>query len=642
MHKPLAYASWDDDSDSALPERTYLYHLQPLGIGSILVESLTGYIARLAEAHDISPAMLLNRELLPRMQATSSCGTRKAAVLMDSTFLYDSHVLNGAGEHPPNCVQVLENLTGTKNLRAMTLLRLGEVLSTQHLLRAQQAWCPGCLEEWRYSGRTIYEPLLWALVCVSFCPAHLCALTVRCPHCQQTLHTLSARSRPGYCCRCQQWLGHTCAPDRTSSEAQAGLLVAQSIGDLLAACAEADAFSGDLFKTNLRCCIASLTDGNMNRFCTASGMTYDSAAHWLSANGRIRLELLLSVCTRLELSPLRFLREPLADPDFEHARDVILRNTAHIRTRRAQIRINEQLASALRKDPPISLHEVASQLGYSSAISLRRRNPDLCDQIADRHRKATIRTSVPPLLAAVPSNDTIGRALRKALAQCPRVPVKTVARNLGFRNVVSLYNRFPDLCRAFAVANKTEKAQRLAPMRDAVEAALKESPPPAVRALAVRLGCTDAVLKYRFPELRAALLRRLPERKRFIDQQLVDLLRRASIEEPPPSMDAIALRVGKSAERLRTTHRDLLKMIKSRHSARKNSEAASRRATFRAEIASAVMELRQRGIKPSRLKVFASIPNPSMKSTLIIDQQIAATLREMEASPANTATGGRS
>ncbi len=144
MYRPLVYESWDD-SDKILPERTYLYHLQPLGIGSIFVESLTGYIARLAEAHDISPAMLLNRELLPRMRATSNSGLRKAAVPMDSTFLYNSHVLNGAGEHPPNCVQVLENLTGTENLRAMTLLRLGEVLSTQHLLRAQQAWCPAVL-----------------------------------------------------------------------------------------------------------------------------------------------------------------------------------------------------------------------------------------------------------------------------------------------------------------------------------------------------------------------------------------------------------------------------------------------------------------------------------------------------------------
>jgi AraC-like DNA-binding protein len=640
MYRPLVYESWDD-SDKILPERTHLYHLQPLGIGSIFVESLTGYIARLAEAHDISPAMLLNRELLPRMRATSNSGLRKAAVPMDSTFLYDSHVLNGAGEHPPNCVQVLENLTGTENLRAMTLLRLGEVLSAQHLLRAQQAWCPACLEEWRCSGSPIYEPLLWAIACVSYCPAHRCALSARCPHCGQTLHTLSARSRPGYCCRCQQWLGQQCALDWTSSAAQASLLVAHNIGHLLAACAET-AFSGDLFKTNLRRCIGSLTDGNINRFCAASGMTYDSAAHWLSANGRIRLELLLSVCTRLELSPLRFLTEPLVDTDFEPARDVIRRNTAHIRTRRAQIRINEHLTRALREEPPISLREVASQLGYSLTRSLRRRNPDVCNQISDRHRKATIRTPAPPLLATVPSNETIRRALRRALAQSPRVPVKTVARNLGFRNVVSLYNRFPDLCRAFAAANKTEKAERLAPMRAAVESALTEHPPPTACELATRLGCTDSVLKYRFPELRAALLKRLPERKRFMDEQLVNAIQRASIEEPAPSIEAVAQRVGKSEERLRTTHRDLWKLIKSRHRAQQQLEAASRRATFRAEIACAVVELRQRGITPSRLKVFASIPNPSMRSTSIIDQQIAATLREMEGSPANIATGGRS
>jgi len=641
MHKPLAYESWNHDSDKALPERTYLYHLKPLGIGSIFVESLTGYIARLAEAHDISPAMLLNRELLPRMRAISNSGMRGTAVRMDSTFLYDSHVLNGAGEHPPNCVQVLESLTGTGNLRAMTLLRLGEVLSTQHLLRAQQAWCPGCLEEWRCSGSPIYEPLLWAIASVSCCPVHLCALSVHCPHCGRTLHTLSARSRPGYCCRCQQWLGQQCALDRASSAAQPSLLAAHSIGNLLAACAEA-AFSGDLFKANLRRCIGSLTDGNINRFCAASGMTYDSAAHWLSANGRIRLELLLSVCTRLELSPLRFLTEPLADTDFESARDVIRRNTAHIRTRRGQIRINEHLARALREEPPISLREVASQLGYSLTRSLRRRNPDVCNQISDRYRKATIRTPAPPLLDTVPSNETIRRALRRALAQSPRVPVKTVARNLGFRNVVSLYNRFPDLCRAFAAANKAEKAERLAPMRAAVESALTEHPPLAACELAARLGCTDSVLKYRFPELRAALLKRLPERKRFMDEQLVNAIQRASIEEPAPSIEAVAQRVGKSEERLRSTHRDLWKLIKSRHRARKNSEAASRRATFRAEIACAVMELRQRGITPSRLKVFALIPNPSMKSTSIIDQQIAATLREMEGSPANIATGGRS
>ena len=155
------------------------------------------------------------------------------------------------------------------------------------------------------------------------------------------------------------------------------------------------------------------------------------------------------------MSPLRFLTEPLAEKDFEHGRGLIHRKTSHIKTMRARVRLDEQLAGALNAEPPVSMHAVAAQLGYSSAASLRRRNPDICDQISDRYRRATIRTQAAPL-TAVPFNGVIKRALCRALAHTPRVPLKTVARNLGFKNVVALYNRFPQLCRAFAVANREE------------------------------------------------------------------------------------------------------------------------------------------------------------------------------------------
>jgi AraC-like DNA-binding protein len=630
MHRHPVYESWGPDSTAALPQRTHLYHLRPLQTGSMFVESLTGYIARLAEAHDVSVAMLLNRELLPRMASTS--GDQK--IPKNATFLYQSHVMNGAGDYAQNCVRVLESLTGAGNLHAMTLLRLSGVLSVQNCLRTRRAWCSRCFEHWRSMGMPIYEPLLWAIEPVSCCPAHGCKLSVRCPHCNQTLYTLSARSRPGYCCRCQQWLGERSAPDAPADPA-----FAQNVGVLLATRGESGPFSKTLFKTNLRCCIDNMTDGNVNRFCIAIGMSYESGVHWLRENGRIRLELLIRVCSQLGLSPLRFLTEFLADDDFEHGRELIDRNTSHMKKMRAQARLNAQLETALRAEPPVSLHEVAAQLGYSSAISLRRRNPEICDRISNRYRQATVRTLNPPL-KVVPANATIRRALCKALAQRPRIPLKTVACNLGFRNVVSLYNRFPELCRAFAVANAKEKAERLAPMRIEIEAALSETPPPTVRELAIRLGCSDAVLKYRFPELRAALLKRMPARKQFVDGQVLDLMQRVSLEEPPPSIGEVARRSGKSVGYLRALRPGLFHAIKARHFARRKLEASNRRAAYRAEINSAITELRQCGIKPSRKRVIAAIPQPSMRSCHIIDHQIAESLREVEASPGNL-TGGR-
>ncbi len=78
--------------------------------------------------------------------------------------------------------------------------------------------------------------------------------------------------------------GQICAPNQPSVDAQArGSAAARSIGNLLATGTEGiDSFSSELFKTNLRRCIGSLTDGNMNRFCVATGMSYDSGTHWLS------------------------------------------------------------------------------------------------------------------------------------------------------------------------------------------------------------------------------------------------------------------------------------------------------------------------------------------------------------------------
>jgi hypothetical protein len=61
------YETWDLEV-SPLPERSRLYHLEPLGLQTPFAESLTSYIIRLAEAHSVMPKILVMHEIIPLLQ----------------------------------------------------------------------------------------------------------------------------------------------------------------------------------------------------------------------------------------------------------------------------------------------------------------------------------------------------------------------------------------------------------------------------------------------------------------------------------------------------------------------------------------------------------------------------------------------
>jgi hypothetical protein len=59
-----AYESWDLTMP-VIPPRSRLYNLSPIGFGTPMVECLTSYFSRLAEAHCLSPGVLVQHELMP-------------------------------------------------------------------------------------------------------------------------------------------------------------------------------------------------------------------------------------------------------------------------------------------------------------------------------------------------------------------------------------------------------------------------------------------------------------------------------------------------------------------------------------------------------------------------------------------------
>lgn len=186
-----------------MPPRSRLYSLEPVGIGSPLVESATSYITRLAYAHLVSVRVLMTTEMAELLRQYTPDGQESSSWRAGDR----PHRLNGSQKPARDCVSVLEQLTLRNGLSSLTMLPWNEVLSTHRLLRRTRTWCPACLETWRSARRTVYEPLLWQLQAVNVCPVHQKYLQSCCPTCKNTMPVLASQTRPGHCSRCQNWLG---------------------------------------------------------------------------------------------------------------------------------------------------------------------------------------------------------------------------------------------------------------------------------------------------------------------------------------------------------------------------------------------------------------------------------------------------
>ena len=54
---------WELMVPAPIPKRSRLYSLEPMNVGTAEVESLTGYVARIAEAHCVTVSDLVGAEL---------------------------------------------------------------------------------------------------------------------------------------------------------------------------------------------------------------------------------------------------------------------------------------------------------------------------------------------------------------------------------------------------------------------------------------------------------------------------------------------------------------------------------------------------------------------------------------------------
>src|SRR6266568_9106723 len=87
-----------------IPERSVLFSLEPVGVGTPWVESLTSYITRLASAHAVFPGVLMNKLLKPLAQG-------KHSHLLHTSEGKKTNLLNATGLRAHLSVQLLEAVT---------------------------------------------------------------------------------------------------------------------------------------------------------------------------------------------------------------------------------------------------------------------------------------------------------------------------------------------------------------------------------------------------------------------------------------------------------------------------------------------------------------------------------------------------
>ena len=194
-------------SPASSPKCPVLYGPAPVGPGTPLVESLSGYLARLCEARSLAVTDVL--DLLVRPLAPPELLRPRRDLLWYLSY----HVvgMDGVGPQAGAFVRALEQLTGRIGFWRHTCLAWRALFAPRTpgvLAHTGKRWCSVCFERWHAEGVAPWEPLLWRLKPVVRCPLHRVRLSERCPSCGSRQRIVTQYVPLPHCDRCGRLLHH--------------------------------------------------------------------------------------------------------------------------------------------------------------------------------------------------------------------------------------------------------------------------------------------------------------------------------------------------------------------------------------------------------------------------------------------------
>ncbi len=448
------YPSWDTQK-SPIPPRSRLYNLEPIGIGTPYVESLTSYVTRLAEQHCTTTRRLLLNEIAPLMSRETkflnSNNSRDESISKILRIGRDRTTTNGTGLIASNLIYAMSTLTKRTDLHFLTLIPWVEVLSKRCLLRHKRAWCPFCYQEWRDTSKIIYEPLIWCINVVEICPRHNHMFVSVCPHCLAQQLVFSGDSQPGHCNKCGKWLGSYQYKNgevdkmNTRDEIAWQLYIANELGDLIAATPTIKStLDSNRISNNITTFINQIFQSNQSALSRAIVVNEATIGLWRKGKVIPQLDklLLLTHCAKIKL--LDFLTtDVLFFDNYVHypnptQTEKPRKSYKRVSSERKQV-LNIILLEVINEYPPPSLEDVALRLNKSLNF-LQHHFPELSQIIKVNYAnyKSLIR------------HQKIQPVLELALQEFPPPSFEEISRRLGYKNNSYLYRYFPELSRSIS------------------------------------------------------------------------------------------------------------------------------------------------------------------------------------------------
>lgn len=181
-------------------QRSVLYNIPPIGVGTMEVESLTSYIARIADAHCVETGALINEILINEI--------KKERIYKEETvsavYRNDTHKFNGLSVAAAENVTIMNKLCGREDIESLTLIKYKNVLNHNKLLKKNKSWCPYCIADMK---EIQFEKLIWCITPVDICHIHSTKLEDTCRKCGANQKHLKFKTLNGFCQKCFQWLG---------------------------------------------------------------------------------------------------------------------------------------------------------------------------------------------------------------------------------------------------------------------------------------------------------------------------------------------------------------------------------------------------------------------------------------------------